>query len=144
MPAPAPTELLAEELRRLEESNQRLAEAVHGLGRDLGSFRADVAEKFGTLNANLEGFRGRAETSLSVARWGVRVLTPLIIGLVGVVITAAWYGGWNASALNFEVKQLGQRIDSEAKRVEQRIDQIDRRLESIRILLESSRNPAKN
>src|SRR6266550_3275451 len=101
MPPPAPTALLAEDVRRLEESNQRLAEAVHGLGRDLGSFRAEVAENFGglraevaeklgALNANLEGFRGRAETSLSVARWGVRVLTPLIIGLIGVVITAAW------------------------------------------------------
>ena len=184
MPAPAPTELLAEELRRLEESNQRLAETVHGLGHDFGSFRAEVAEKFGTLNANLEGFRGRAEsdlgsfraevaekfgalnanlegfrgraeTSLAVARWGVRVLTPLIIGLVGVVVTAAWYGGWNASALNSEVKQLRQDLGSEVKQLRQdlgsevkqlgqRIDLIDRRLESIRTLLETSRSPTKN
>ena len=108
----------------------------------------------GALNANLEGFRGRAETSLSVARWGVRVLTPLIIGLTGVVIPAAWYGGWNASALSFEVKQMGQRFDrtnsevkqlgmrldqtnSEIKQLGQRFDQIGRRLESIRTLLES-------
>ena len=67
-----PTEHLAEQIqetnRRLVQSNDRLADEIHGLGdrldhleRRLDEFRVDVAKSFGALMAGLDSFRSRTE-----------------------------------------------------------------------------------
>ncbi len=75
MPAPAPTELLAEDIRDLRESNHRIATrvdslevAVRDLGRDFGNFRAEVASQFGGLRAEVASEIGglRAEVASEI------------------------------------------------------------------------------
>ena len=57
MPAPAPTELLAEDVRRLEESNQRLAEAV----QDLDEFEVELQRGGRVLVPGVERRQENAE-----------------------------------------------------------------------------------
>jgi hypothetical protein len=66
----------------MRESNQRLADAINRLAGDFGNFRVEVAKELGAINTNLETFKGRTETSLSVAKWAVGVSVPALIGLV--------------------------------------------------------------
>ncbi len=84
---------LAEQVR---DSNQRLAEAIKdlrkemgelrqevgGLRRDFMDFRVDVTAKLGVLNTNLENLRIRVENSLSIAKWAITVIIPIVIGAV--------------------------------------------------------------
>jgi hypothetical protein len=129
---PVSTDHLAEDVKELRESNQRLAEAIRDLGRDLGNFRVDVAErlgaintnirvevaeklgaidtnirvevaeKLGAINANLEAFRARTETSLRVAIWGFAILTPVVISLIG----GAFWVTWHAAKLDSRVERV--------------------------------------
>ena len=75
MPAPAPTELLAEDIRDLRESNHRIASrvdslegAVRDLGRDLGNFRAEVASEIGGLRSDLASEIGALRSELGGLR----------------------------------------------------------------------------
>jgi hypothetical protein len=43
----------------------------------------DIGGKLSTINATLEGFRGRVETRLAVAQWVATVSVPIIVALVG-------------------------------------------------------------
>jgi hypothetical protein len=79
VPAPAPTELLAEDIRDLRESNHRIATrvdsleaAVRDLGRDLGNFRADVASEIGGLRAELASEIGGLRAELASEIGGLR------------------------------------------------------------------------
>jgi hypothetical protein len=78
----------------------QLADEIHDLRRDFNDFRVDVAQRLGainvdiggklsTINATLEGFRGRVETKLAVAQWVATVSVPIIVGLVGWAFVSA-------------------------------------------------------
>jgi hypothetical protein len=81
---------LTEEIKRVferlsaetRESNHRLADAINRIAGDLGNLRVEIAKDLGAINTNLESFKGRTETSLSVARWVVAVSVPILPGLV--------------------------------------------------------------
>jgi hypothetical protein len=136
---PVPTDQLAEKIKDLREANQRLAEAIRDLGREFASFRVDNAEKLGAINTNLrvdvaqqlgaintnlrvevaqqlglinsnvEALRARVESSLSVAKRFVGVVTPIVIALVGFAIGATWY----AAKLDSRVERVEKRLDKE-------------------------------
>jgi hypothetical protein len=124
---PTPTDTLADEIR---ETNHRLAdtnEAIHELGRkfdqfrvdvtrEIGSLRTEMSGQFGTLNANLEGFRGRTETSLAVAKWAVRIVVPVVIGLVG----WSYFAVDRAARLEASIVELREH----SKDVDQRISRL--------------------
>src|SRR4051794_36195838 len=95
---------LAEEVR---ESNRRLAEEVHNLRADFADFRVEVSEKLGSINANLEGFRGRTDTAFKVAGWGVTLAAGVALSVVGSVIAGTWY----AAKLDSRVGQVESRLD---------------------------------
>jgi hypothetical protein len=103
------TEYLADQLRetnqRFAESHERLADEIHELGRKFDDFRVEVAEKLGAINANLEGFRGRTETSFKVAVWDIGVATAVAISVIATVISGTWY----AAKLDSRVAQLESR-----------------------------------
>jgi hypothetical protein len=139
MPAPTPTELLAEDIRDLRETNHRMAArldsldaAVRDLGRDLGNLRADVAtelggmraemaseigglradvvEKLGQINNNLEKFQARTETSLKIAGWAITLLIPLVFSLLG----GAFWITWHAAKLDSRVERVESRLPKES------------------------------
>jgi hypothetical protein len=138
MPASAPTELLAEDIRDLRESNHRIAArmdsleaVVRDLGRDFGNFRAEVAaeigglraevasevgglraevvEKLGTINTNLEKFQARTETSLRIAGWALTIRIPVAISLIG----AGFWIRWHAAKLDSRVERVESRLPKE-------------------------------
>ncbi len=123
MPAPVPTEWLAEDIRDLRESNHRFAvrvDSLEGAVRDLGNFRADVASEIGGLrsevvnklnaiNTNLEKFQARPETSLRLAGWAITLLMPVISGLMG----GAFWITWHASKLDSRVERVESRLGKE-------------------------------
>jgi hypothetical protein len=100
----APTDVLTEDVKELRESNrqlateikgvferlsieirdsnQRLTDAINRVASDLANFRVEVAKELGAINASLEAFKARTESSLSVARWAVAVSVPILVGLV--------------------------------------------------------------
>ena len=79
---------LAEEVR---ESNRRLTLAIDGLGQKLDNLRVEIAKDLGTININLEGFKGRVDSELVVAKWAAKVLTPAVFSLIVSVVGGAWY-----------------------------------------------------
>ncbi len=127
MPAPVPTELLAEDIRDLRESNHRIAArvdrlegAVRDLGRDLGNFRADVASEIGGLrsevvnklnaiNTNLEKFQARTVTSLRLAGGAITLLMPVVSGLMG----GAFWITWRGAKLDSRVERVESRLGKE-------------------------------
>ncbi len=116
MPAPAPTELLAEDIRDLRETNHRMAArldsletAVRDLGRDLGNLRTEVVEKLGAINTNLEKFQSRTETSLRIAGWAITLLTPIVFSLLG----GAFWITWHAAKLGSRVERVESRLPKE-------------------------------
>jgi hypothetical protein len=134
MPAPAPTELLAEDIRDLRESNHRIAARVDSLERavrdigtfrvdfggqiggfrgelayQVGRFRAEVMEKLNAINTNLEKFEARIEASLRFAVWATTILTPVVIGLIG---GALWIT-WHAAKLDSRVERVESRLGKE-------------------------------
>jgi hypothetical protein len=101
---PTPTDTLADEIR---ETNHRLADITQQLGalrtdvaKEFGALRTDMAQQFGALNANLEGFRGRTETSLSAAVWTIRIVVPIIAMIV--ISLVAWSYSAYARAVRLE------------------------------------------
>ena len=106
-----PTDILTEDVKELREAHRRLAEEAHELRGDLADFRTDMAEKLGTINGTLERLEGRIGHSISVAKWTVGILIPIVISLIG---TAFWLT-WHAAELDSRVERLEQE-----PRIEQR------------------------
>ena len=145
MPVPAPTELLAEDIRDLRESTHRIATRVDGLegavrdlgrdvanfradvtqelgnfraevtrevgnlrtdvNREVGSLRADVTRELGSINTNLESLRVRFEDSISVAKWTVGILAPMVIA----VVSGGFWLTWHAAKLDSRVQEIENR-----------------------------------
>jgi hypothetical protein len=106
-----PTEVLGE---MIEQTNRRLADEVHALGgkvdhaeRRLDDFRVEVATELGKINATLESIRTRVDSTASIGKWTVGVLTPVVISLVGAALGIAWYAGRLDSRLEHVEKAVG-------------------------------------
>ncbi len=96
MPATAPTELLAEDVRDLRESNRQIAVEIKGILTGLAT----------------------VQTELRFIRWIGAFFAGILVMLVGGAITLSW----NASALNSEVKQQGGRLE----KIEQQFGRLDK------------------
>ena len=83
------------------------------VAEDFGKLRTEVAEKLGAINGTLERVEGRIDHSterleerishsMSVAKWTIGILMPIIIGLIG---TAFWLT-WHAAKLDSRVERL--------------------------------------
>jgi hypothetical protein len=96
-----------------------LAEEIHELRRDLNDFRVEVAEKVEAITQKLESLRDfrmdvvrrleslndfrvevvqnleslnvRMGDMLSVIKWTVGILTPVIVTLIGSAFALTWY-----------------------------------------------------
>jgi hypothetical protein len=79
------------------------------LTRKFDDFWVEIAEKLGAINANLEGFRGRMETSFRVAVWGISVAATVAIAVIGSVIAGTWY----AAKLDSRMERVESRLDKE-------------------------------
>jgi hypothetical protein len=97
---------------RLAETNQRLAAVTEELTRRVEDgqkafmeFRVDVAEQLSSIR-----------NSLSVAKWAVAVLTPVILGLIG---TAFWLTR-HAAKLDSRVERVEAVVKSHDKTAAQR------------------------
>lgn len=126
--------MCSDDVRDLRESNHRIAAridsldaAVRDLGRDIGSFRTEVATQNGGLrtettsgtaglrgemaaiNANLEKFQARTDATLRMAGWGVALLTPILGSLLGV----GFWITWHAAKLDARVERVESRLDKE-------------------------------
>lgn len=99
--------LRVEVAAELRESNLRLVEAINGIAKDLGSLRVEVAKDFGAVNASLEAFRARTETSFKVAVWGVTLAVGTILAGVGSAVGITWY----AAKLDSRVEQVERRVE---------------------------------
>ncbi len=108
-----PTDLPTEDVKDLRESQKRLAGEVHEIRGELAGLRLEMAEKFGefrtemagslgAINGTLESLRTRLDHSVSVAKWTVGILMPIIVGLIG---TAVWLT-WHAAKLDSRVERL--------------------------------------
>jgi hypothetical protein len=97
----------------LRDSNLRLTDAINGVKGDLGNFRVEVAKDLGNINATLQGFQGRTETSFKVAARGSLIAIATALGLFGATITGAWYAGHvdaAVSAMREHAKEQDARI----------------------------------
>ncbi len=131
-----PTEHLAE---RIEETNRRLADEVHALGdridqaerrmgerishverrlddvrvevaAEFGKARAEMATELGRINATLESIRTRVDGGLSISRWTVGVLVPVVISLIG----GGFWLTWHAAKLDSRVEQVERKVEKAA------------------------------
>jgi hypothetical protein len=71
--------------------------------------RAEVVEKLGAINTNLEKFQARTETSLRFAGWAITILIPVVISLVG----GAFWITWHAAKLDSRVERVESRLGKE-------------------------------
>jgi prefoldin subunit 5 len=120
------TELLAEDIGSLRESDRQITESIKGLSGDVNQLRADFAS-----------FKGSINKELWYVRWIGGSLAALVLpSLMGLA--------WQAGALSTEVrvnavhvkerfeqfeKNVGQRFDQFEKNVGQRFDQFEKRME---------------
>jgi hypothetical protein len=105
MPAAAPTELLAEDIRDLRESNRQIALDIKGILPEIAAVK----------------------TELRLFRWIGGFFAGILVMLVGAAITVSWH----ASALTFEVKQLAGKVDQlggEVKQLGGRMDKVEQQL----------------
>ena len=88
------------------DTDMKLAENLNEfrieVAEDFGKLRTDVAEKLGAINGTLERLEGRIGHSISVAKWTIGILMPIILGLIG---TAFWLT-WHAAKLDSRVERL--------------------------------------
>lgn len=96
---------LAEEVR---ESNRRLTQAIDNLSRRLEDLRLEISKDLGTINANLESFKGRVDSEMGIAKWAAKVLTPAVFTLIASAVGGAWYLAKVDSRLDTLVKQTSQ------------------------------------
>jgi hypothetical protein len=101
------------------QTDQMLAEEIHELRRDFNDFRVEVAQKMESLpelrrdfndfrvevaqvlksltefrvevTQKLEALTVRMGDMLSVARWTIGILTPIIVTLIGSAFALTWY-----------------------------------------------------
>jgi hypothetical protein len=95
------------------------------VAENLAEFRVEVAEKFGSVEKNIEGFRSGVETELRLIRKLGNWLLGGVFGVFAAMVTSAATIGWSASAVVSEVKQQGQRID----KLESRLDAMGKQLD---------------
>lgn len=171
-----PTEHLAEQIeatnRRLVESQERIVEEVHELGRRFEDFRVEMAKEFGTVRsevsrefaalrtevsrefgavrseaalalvevrsdvarefgevrsevshefagvrselgkvtAAVERLGARVDHSISVAKWTIGIMAPVLLGLIGSAFWLTWY----AAKLDSRVERIESHIKQEA------------------------------
>ena len=86
---------------------------------------AEVAERFGSVEKSIEGFRAGVETELRLIRKLGNWLLGAAFGVVAALVTSAATIGWSASAIVSDVKQQGRRID----RLETRLDAMGKQLD---------------
>lgn len=94
-------------------TDQQLASEIHDLRKDFHDFRVEIVDKLGAINTNLEGFKGRVETQLAVARWIAGASTPIILGLLAWAFTAtqrATHIEDSVAALRDVAKEQDERI----------------------------------
>jgi DNA repair exonuclease SbcCD ATPase subunit len=117
---PAPIDLLSDDVRRLEKSNQRIVAPADSLDAEVRDLREEFA-----------GFRGRVDASLSFVKW----LGVFFFSILVAVVVGAGQVVWDASAVNSKVKQQDRRLDeaitefksltSEVKQQGRRLDEVD-------------------
>ena len=90
-------------------TDEKLAEKIQGVAQDLADFRVEVAERFGTLERDISGFRSGVETELRIIRKLGTWLLGGVFGLIAALITGAATIGWSASEVVAEVKHQGPR-----------------------------------
>jgi len=103
MAAPAPTELLAEDVRDLRESNRLIAVEIKGI---------------------LTG-QATMQTELRIIQRIGAFFAGILVVLVGVAITLSW----GASALNSKVEQQGgrlEKIEGRLEKIEQQLGRLDK------------------
>lgn len=110
------------------------------VAENLANFRVDVAERFGSIEKGVEGFRSGVETELRLIRKLGNWLLGAAFGVFAAMVTSAATIGWSASAIVSEVrtavaevKQQGQRID----KLENRIDAMGKQLDILILRTES-------
>jgi hypothetical protein len=108
MPAPAPTELLADDIRRLEESNQRIVGRIDSLEK--------AVEGMGKVFA---GFRARVNTILAITS----AIALIVLGSA----TMVWNG---AASLQRELGRTEGAISSLEKRFEENRSLDEKRFEA--------------
>jgi chaperonin cofactor prefoldin len=107
--AATPTELLAVDAKRLEESNQQLGTRIDGLERASHEMRNEFAT-----------FRGEVKNDL---RW--------IKGIGAALLAGSGWVIWNAATVTAEVKHQGTRLEKVEKRLDAFAEKIDARLEKV-------------
>ncbi len=114
MPDPAPTQLLAEDLHGLCESNQRIAARLDAAfrepGRDLGNLRSDVEDRPGAINTNLERAQAGIETQLRFIGRTALLVFPVVLSLLG----AALWLTWHANRFNARPEPVEPRLEKPA------------------------------
>jgi len=106
MPAPAPTELLAEDIHDLRASNRDISAEIKGLQNGQASIQTELAT---------------IKTELKFIKWIGGFASTFLAGLILSAIALAW----NASALNSEVKQQGSHLEKIEQQLSQVIQHID-------------------
>ncbi len=101
-------------------SDKELAGEIHDLRSDFHDFRVEIAEKLGAINANLEGFRGRVETSLGVAKWVAGIAAGIGVALVGWGYTQAQRAAHVEDAVSSLEKFVGKQSEQIARLIELR------------------------
>jgi uncharacterized coiled-coil DUF342 family protein len=121
---PAPTELMAVDLKRLEDSYQRIAARIDGLEAGVQDFREESA-----------GFRGRVDTYFGFMKW----LGVFFAGILVAVVAGTGRVVWDASAVSTSMKQQVIQFDemrSEVKQQGKRLDGVEKRLDGVEKKLE--------
>jgi hypothetical protein len=114
MPAPAPTELLAEDIKRLEESNQRVVARMDGVEAGLRGLREEFV-----------GFRERMDAHMATIKWIGTFFAGVVLALVGGAVTVTW----NASAVVSDVRQQGTRLEKIERRLDTWAEKVEKQLE---------------
>ena len=104
----APTDLLAEDVRDLRESNHAVASEIKALQNGQATIHTELAT---------------IKTELKFIKWLGGFSAALLMGVIG----GAGSVIWSASALSSEVRQQGSRLE----KVEGRLDRIDQQLGQI-------------
>ena len=107
---PAPTDLMAGDLKRLEESSLRVAARMDGLEAGIRDLREGFA-----------GFRGRVDAYLGFMKW----LGVFVAGILVAVVAGTGRVVWDASAVNTEMKHQGVQFDAMSTEVKQQGTRLD-------------------
>jgi hypothetical protein len=73
---------MAESRQELRKEMAELRQEVADSREELKSFRIEVTEKLGAVDTKLEHLSTRVENSLSIAKWAVTAIIPIVIGAI--------------------------------------------------------------